>query len=156
VVDLYGRAALRQGGTWRELPGIINDLAFAPDGTLWALGGTTAANAHQLLRWAGTDWAAEDATGTRLAIAADGHPVLVDTLGGLQRRSPTGWTTVPGTFTAVTTAPDGTLYAIGTDRLGYALTPYGRQIIAGHLADLAAGPSHTWAIKEDGRILRTL
>lgn len=83
-------------------------------------------------------------------------PVVVDPSGALLRRTAGGWDTVPGPFAPVTTAPDGSLYAVGTDGLGYAFTAYGRQIIAGNIADLASGPQGTWLVKRDGRILRSV
>ena len=81
------------------------------------------------------------------------------------RWSPPAWIPVPGVGQAVAVGDDGTVWAIGAtpavggflaDRLGYAFTAYGRQIIAGHLAELAAGPFGTWAVKVDGQMLRTV
>jgi hypothetical protein len=160
IVDAFGVISVQVAGTWRTLPGLASDVAFAPDHSLWAIGNLTHARRTEVARWDGNKWDASPASGTRLAITIDQQPLIVSPAGVVLLREHGAWQSLPGLYADVAIALDGWLYATGIDGITYAtsLTATPRQLpnaIAHKVAAFAVGPTGFWMVTRDARILHS-
>jgi hypothetical protein len=156
VVDVFGVVSVRARGTWSALPGRVLDVAFAPDGALWAVGRTAGTPTQQLLRWDGDGWAVHESAGTRLTIGRDGHPVLLSANGVVVRETGFGWEALYGLFSDVEAGAAGALYGVGIDDAGYELTAEGWRRLADGVAEIAIGGGQVWLLTRRGSIVRSL
>jgi hypothetical protein len=96
-------------GSWVTVGGCANDIGIGAAGDIWITNCTAASGGFRVSKWNGTSWVqtSDSGAGTRIAVAANGVPWLVNNLGRVFRRSsastsPSTWEQMP--ITSFTTS----------------------------------------------------
>jgi streptogramin lyase len=113
--------------TFTTMPGQARDIAVGPNGALWVIGaGVVSGTGYNIFRWAGTQWAKVDGSGTKIAVDPSGNAWVTNSAGKIYRYSFVGtppWTQMTGAATDIGISPGGTLWAIRAAKPG--ATDYG-------------------------------
>ena len=155
VVTVLGGLSVRSGGIWTDLPGLFTDVAFGPDGSLWALRARCPGPAR-------TSCCAGPAPGGRSSLSSrcgwrsgpTGNRRSSNPAGLVYQRTAGNWLPVPGLYRDVELGSDGTLYAVGIDDTLDAFSALGQYVVAGNILEVGAWPMGTWLVTRSGQIVR--
>jgi kumamolisin len=118
TVNAFGVISVRDSGNgWITLPGLATDIAWDPDGVLWAVGSLATAHCNQLGQWVDGKWAVDDTAAVRVALLKTDQPAVVRPGGQASVRVDGRWLPLPGLHADVFGGAGGTLYAVGLDGL---------------------------------------
>ena len=110
-----GTGSVGRIGTSQQLPGSANDIGVGADGSVWVIGTNPTTGGFGIYRWTGVTWQAVDGGGTRIAVAPDGQPWVVNSSGLIFRRVGSTWQQLPGGATDIGIGADGSVWVVGLD-----------------------------------------
>ncbi len=101
------------GENWQQLPGRAKDIGGGADGSVWIIGEN-----ESIYRWNEDGYAWERASGTavRIAVLADGTPVVVNKKDEIYKRRGGNWQQLPGRARDIGAGADGSLWIIGDNK----------------------------------------
>jgi hypothetical protein len=147
------------GDRWQRQPGSAQDLAPAPDGTVWAIGTGAVSGGYGIWRLIGNSWRQVEGGGVRIAVDGRGNPWIVNDQGQIFRRSGNRWQRLPGSARDIA-AGGSEVWIVGTDSAVGGGTVHrwtGQSWAASDGAGLrlAVGPDgQPWIANDQGRIFR--
>mmetsp|Transcript_16459 Transcript_16459/g.14148 ORF Transcript_16459/g.14148 Transcript_16459/m.14148 type:complete len:622 (+) Transcript_16459:3903-5768(+) len=109
-----------QNNVFVKLPGAGIDIAVNEEGDIWSIGaveistGGNAIRRYQNGRHIQTNGAA-----VKVAVQPNGKPWVINKNNNIYRRTGDGWTQYTGSFVDLDVGADGTLWAVGEDKLTY-------------------------------------
>jgi hypothetical protein len=117
VIDSKGDITRREKENWVKVPGKARDLAFASDGTPWAINTNRATGGFGVSRWDGKAWQeVKGAGGMRIAVDSKGAVWVTNSRNEVYRREKDVWEKVTGTGQAVGAGGDASVWVVGTNR----------------------------------------
>jgi len=148
-----------RGGGWERLPGLARDIGVGPNGSAWVVGITPTAGGFTIHRWNGSNWDVVPGGAVRIDVGARGEPWVVNDRGEIfQLTSANQWQLIASPATSVTIANNGTVWALGTDRVpgGHSVQHQdarGWRRVEGGAVALSAGAA-PWLINSENQIFR--
>ena len=112
LADAHAQEAIL-GENWQQLPGRAKDIGAGADGSVWIIGEN-----ESIYRWNEDAYAWERASGTaeRIAVLADGTPVVVNSKNEVYKRRGGNWQQLPGRARDIGAGADGSLWIIGDNK----------------------------------------
>lgn len=124
ILTAAGQIFCPQPNGWGPpLPGLGIDIAVGANGSAWLIGTNPVGTANDggVYRWEGRQWVDVGGGGVRIAVAPDGTPWLVNSVGQIYVGSRGGWgRPLPGLARDIGIGADGSVWIIGTNPVGRA------------------------------------
>jgi len=97
------------------MPGTASHLAVAPNGELWAIGTEAVPGGHNILFWANNQWNRVEGGATKIVVAGNNEPWIVNSEGFIFRREGYRWIALTGlpVVKEIAVGREGMIYGIG-------------------------------------------
>ncbi|NEO28423.1 MAG: BPSL0067 family protein, partial [Kamptonema sp. SIO4C4] len=79
----------------------------------WVIGATPKSGGYSIHRWTGSGWQQVGGGATRITVAPDGTPWLVNSVGKIYKRVGNNWQQMPGQAHDIEIGADGSIWVIG-------------------------------------------
>jgi hypothetical protein len=113
-------ACLQCKKAWQRLPGLAMDVGAGANGSVWVIGTDPVGTGQDfgVHRWTGSTWENIDGGGVRIDVDERGNPWLINSAGEIFQRVGDGWEKRPGLARDIGIGADGSVWIIGTNRIG--------------------------------------
>jgi len=161
--DKVGISSLYE--TWQQLPSTASDIGVGNDGTAWIIGTTPVNGGFNIKKWSTSGWQDANGGAVRIAVAPNGVPWAINSLGQIFQRASSApgtvtWNLMPGCGSDIGIGANGTVWSLGCTAVngGFNIQKWngsGWSSADGGATRIAVGPTGIpWAVNSVGQILR--
>ncbi|MBN2093389.1 T9SS type A sorting domain-containing protein [candidate division KSB1 bacterium] len=142
------------GTKWQKMPGAARDIGVGDDGEAWFIGMNKNENGYDIFRWTGTDWELKPGGAMTVDVGSQNHIVVVNETHGIYQWNISDWRPLSGKARDVSIASDGTMWAIGTNKVfgGYEILKWNGtswDLMPGGAVKIGVGSqNHIWCVNE--------
>ncbi len=98
---------------WTKLPSGAMDVGAGADGSVWIIGSDSIPGGYSIQRWTGNTWEKVLGGATRISVAPNGTPWVINNTNNIFQWTGTTWQTMPGAAMDIGIGADGTVWTIG-------------------------------------------
>jgi hypothetical protein len=145
---------------WAQISGGAKTICIGADGSTYVLGTDDNSGNHSIFKLVNGSWVNIPGWATAIAVAPDGTPWVVNSLGNIFKRVSGSWSQLSGGARDISIGVDGTVYILGTDNNSgnhsiFKLVNGSWVNVPGWAISIAVGPGGApWVVNSDGNIFR--
>lgn len=144
------------GAQWDALPGTGREIAFG-GGYTWLVGTSAVGGGYALYTLDNGSWTPRKGGALRIAVDTGANAWIVNNQNQIEKWNPVSWTARTGSIGSVSVGPDGSVWALGTTKVGG-----GNNILKwsgtgwtpepGGAVAIDVGPNGPWIVNQQGTI----
>ncbi|HDP97783.1 MAG TPA: T9SS type A sorting domain-containing protein [bacterium] len=145
---------------WEKMPGAASDISVGADGAAWMIGTNKNDNGYDIYRWNGADWDAIPGGAITIDVGSQSQVVVVNETNDIFKWDGSDWYPLSGKALQVSVASDGTMWAIGANKIfgGYEILKWngnGWDLMPGGAVKISVGSqNHIWCVNEFSLVYR--
>ena len=160
VSTLLAFNAQANASDWSQMPGEARDIGVGANGSVWVIGKDKRGGGFGIHEWAGNRWYRVVGGATRIDVAPDGKPWVVNSSNKIYRWNGRAWQQMPGAARDIGIGANGSVWVIGTDKRsgGYGIYRWAgstwKRVGGGAVRIDVDSRGNPWVVNSSGKIYK--